>query len=54
MILEKKWAGPRITFGLSLCPICKVSVLPPLCQGDSREEMGGTQDNIWFLIVSYI
>ena len=24
MILEKKWAGPRITFGFSLCPICKV------------------------------
>ena len=25
VILEKKWAGPRITFGFSLCPICKVS-----------------------------
>ena len=24
MILEKKWTGPRITFGFSLCPICKV------------------------------
>lgn len=23
-ILEKRWVGPRITFGFSLCPICKV------------------------------
>ncbi|KAG7189537.1 hypothetical protein KM043_017228 [Ampulex compressa] len=23
-ILMKKWVGPRITFGFSLCPICKV------------------------------
>ena len=24
MVLEKRWVGPRITFGFSLCPICKV------------------------------
>ena len=23
-VLQKKWVGPRITFGFSLCPICKV------------------------------
>ncbi len=23
-ILDKRWVGPRITFGFSLCPICKV------------------------------
>jgi E3 ubiquitin-protein ligase MYCBP2 len=24
MVLDKRWVGPRITFGFSLCPICKV------------------------------
>ena len=24
-VLEKRWAGPRITFSFSYCPICKVS-----------------------------
>ena len=23
-VLDKRWVGPRITFGFSLCPICKV------------------------------
>jgi len=26
MILEKRWVGPRITFGFALCPICKCHV----------------------------
>ncbi|KAL9885814.1 MYC binding protein highwire isoform 2-T2 [Glossina fuscipes fuscipes] len=25
-VLEKRWAGPRITFGFSLCPICKADI----------------------------
>ncbi|XP_041463247.1 E3 ubiquitin-protein ligase MYCBP2-like isoform X4 [Lytechinus variegatus] len=25
-VLEGKWVGPRITFGFSLCPICKMSM----------------------------
>ncbi|XP_052077504.1 E3 ubiquitin-protein ligase MYCBP2-like [Mytilus californianus] len=28
-ILEKRWIGPRITFGFSLCPICKTRVSHP-------------------------
>ncbi|XP_055913946.1 E3 ubiquitin-protein ligase highwire isoform X3 [Eupeodes corollae] len=26
MVLEKRWIGPRITFGFSLCPICKADI----------------------------
>ncbi|XP_076446720.1 E3 ubiquitin-protein ligase MYCBP2-like isoform X7 [Babylonia areolata] len=26
MVLEKRWVGPRITFGFSLCPICKCEI----------------------------
>ncbi|XP_041356631.1 E3 ubiquitin-protein ligase MYCBP2-like isoform X3 [Gigantopelta aegis] len=29
-ILEKKWVGPRITFGFSLCPICKDHIEHPV------------------------
>ncbi|KAK6172343.1 hypothetical protein SNE40_016020 [Patella caerulea] len=25
-VLEKKWVGPRITFGFSMCPICKSNI----------------------------
>ncbi|XP_071950592.1 E3 ubiquitin-protein ligase MYCBP2-like isoform X2 [Antedon mediterranea] len=25
-VLEKRWVGPRITFGFVLCPICKVDI----------------------------
>ncbi|XP_053950715.1 E3 ubiquitin-protein ligase highwire-like [Anastrepha ludens] len=25
-VLEKRWIGPRITFGFSLCPICKADI----------------------------
>ncbi|RXG67212.1 Transmembrane protein [Armadillidium vulgare] len=25
-VLSKRWPGPRITFGFSMCPICKVSM----------------------------
>ncbi|KAJ8027887.1 E3 ubiquitin-protein ligase MYCBP2 [Holothuria leucospilota] len=25
-VLEKRWVGPRITFGFTLCPICKASI----------------------------
>ncbi|XP_011315230.1 E3 ubiquitin-protein ligase MYCBP2 isoform X2 [Fopius arisanus] len=28
-VLMKRWVGPRITFGFSLCPICKVSMEHP-------------------------
>ncbi|CAC5424238.1 MYCBP2 [Mytilus coruscus] len=28
-ILEKRWIGPRITFGFSRCPICKTRVSHP-------------------------
>ena len=28
-VLEKRWVGPRITFGFSLCPICKVRTTFP-------------------------
>ncbi|KAK0177727.1 hypothetical protein PV328_001747 [Microctonus aethiopoides] len=28
-VLMKRWVGPRITFGFSLCPICKVSIDHP-------------------------
>ncbi|XP_071483043.1 E3 ubiquitin-protein ligase MYCBP2-like [Diadema antillarum] len=47
-VLERKWVGPRITFGFSLCPICKVSmkhrslqdVLKPIevLEGDVRRK----------------
>ncbi|PIK37591.1 putative E3 ubiquitin-protein ligase MYCBP2 [Apostichopus japonicus] len=26
VVLEKRWVGPRITFGFTLCPICKASI----------------------------
>ena len=26
-VLENRWYGPRITFGFSQCPICKVRLL---------------------------
>ncbi|XP_062580615.1 E3 ubiquitin-protein ligase MYCBP2-like [Saccostrea cucullata] len=29
-ILEKRWVGPRITFGFSLCPICKNPIDHPV------------------------
>ncbi|XP_070133334.1 E3 ubiquitin-protein ligase highwire [Drosophila bipectinata] len=29
-VLEKRWSGPRITFGFSLCPICKADIQHPL------------------------
>ncbi|XP_069130438.1 LOW QUALITY PROTEIN: E3 ubiquitin-protein ligase MYCBP2-like [Argopecten irradians] len=29
-ILEKRWVGPRITFGFSLCPICKATIEQPV------------------------
>ncbi|ESO93791.1 hypothetical protein LOTGIDRAFT_205644 [Lottia gigantea] len=29
-ILEKRWVGPRITFGFSLCPICKATIDHPV------------------------
>ncbi|XP_067640218.1 E3 ubiquitin-protein ligase highwire isoform X3 [Eurosta solidaginis] len=25
-VIEKRWSGPRITFGFSLCPICKADI----------------------------
>lgn len=25
-VLEKRWVGPRISFGFSLCPICKSDI----------------------------
>ncbi|XP_050301011.1 E3 ubiquitin-protein ligase MYCBP2 isoform X2 [Anthonomus grandis grandis] len=28
-VLMKRWAGPRITFSFSLCPICKVEIKHP-------------------------
>lgn len=28
-VLMKRWVGPRITFGFSLCPICKVPMDHP-------------------------
>ncbi|XP_063987126.1 E3 ubiquitin-protein ligase MYCBP2 isoform X2 [Diachasmimorpha longicaudata] len=28
-VLMKRWVGPRITFGFSLCPICKISMEHP-------------------------
>ncbi|XP_048243746.1 E3 ubiquitin-protein ligase MYCBP2-like isoform X7 [Haliotis rufescens] len=32
-ILEKRWIGPRITFGFSLCPICKNNIEHPVLKG---------------------
>ncbi|XP_011290756.1 E3 ubiquitin-protein ligase highwire [Musca domestica] len=29
-VLEKRWSGPRITFGFSLCPICKADIKHPM------------------------
>ncbi|XP_035719406.1 E3 ubiquitin-protein ligase MYCBP2-like isoform X2 [Vespa mandarinia] len=29
-VLIKRWVGPRITFGFSLCPICKVPMIHPM------------------------
>lgn len=29
-VLMKRWVGPRITFGFSLCPICKVPMDHPM------------------------
>lgn len=26
-VLEKRWIGPRISFGFSLCPICKADIM---------------------------
>ncbi|CAH1132864.1 unnamed protein product [Ceutorhynchus assimilis] len=31
-VLMKRWAGPRITFSFSLCPICKVEISHPTLQ----------------------
>lgn len=25
-VLERRWNGPRITFGFSMCPICKADI----------------------------
>lgn len=30
LVLEKRWIGPRISFGFSLCPICKIDIAHPL------------------------
>ncbi|KAK7473506.1 hypothetical protein BaRGS_00035259, partial [Batillaria attramentaria] len=30
MVLEKRWVGPRITFGFSSCPICKNEISHPV------------------------
>ena len=30
-VLAARWVGPRITFGFSLCPICKVCIVGTLC-----------------------
>lgn len=37
-VLMKRWVGPRITFGFSLCPICKMSMVHPGL-GDLLEEI---------------
>ncbi|CAC5382409.1 unnamed protein product [Mytilus coruscus] len=29
-VLSKRWVGPRITFGFSLCPICKATIDHPV------------------------
>ncbi|XP_060534839.1 E3 ubiquitin-protein ligase MYCBP2 isoform X2 [Cylas formicarius] len=31
-VLMKRWAGPRITFSFSLCPICKIEIKHPMLE----------------------
>ncbi|XP_034938609.1 E3 ubiquitin-protein ligase MYCBP2-like isoform X2 [Chelonus insularis] len=39
-VLSKRWVGPRITFGFSLCPICKV----PMEHSTLEEHLMSIQD----------
>ncbi|XP_030378381.1 E3 ubiquitin-protein ligase highwire [Scaptodrosophila lebanonensis] len=44
-VLEKRWSGPRITFGFSLCPICKADIQHPLL-GDILEPINGLKQDV--------
>ncbi|XP_076385847.1 MYC binding protein highwire isoform X12 [Megachile rotundata] len=39
-VLMKRWVGPRITFGFSLCPICKV----PMEHATLAEQLSGIKE----------
>ncbi|KMZ09796.1 uncharacterized protein Dsimw501_GD15825 [Drosophila simulans] len=44
-VLEKRWSGPRITFGFSLCPICKADIQHPLLS-DILEPINGLKQDV--------
>lgn len=44
-VLEKRWSGPRITFGFSLCPICKADIQHPLLV-DILEPINGLKQDV--------
>ncbi|XP_062141939.1 E3 ubiquitin-protein ligase highwire-like [Drosophila sulfurigaster albostrigata] len=44
-VLEKRWSGPRITFGFSLCPICKADIQHPLL-ADILEPINGLKQDV--------
>ncbi|XP_068159965.1 LOW QUALITY PROTEIN: E3 ubiquitin-protein ligase highwire [Drosophila tropicalis] len=44
-VLEKRWSGPRITFGFSLCPICKADIQHPIL-ADILEPINGLKQDV--------
>ncbi|XP_023291814.2 E3 ubiquitin-protein ligase highwire [Lucilia cuprina] len=44
-VLEKRWSGPRITFGFSLCPICKADIKHPML-ADILEPINGLKQDV--------
>ncbi|XP_017493146.1 PREDICTED: LOW QUALITY PROTEIN: E3 ubiquitin-protein ligase highwire-like [Rhagoletis zephyria] len=44
-VIERRWAGPRITFGFSLCPICKADIQHSLL-GDILEPINSLKQDV--------
>lgn len=45
LVLQKRWAGPRISFGFSQCPICKTDIAHPLLD-DLLEPINRLRDDV--------
>ena len=46
-VLQARWIGPRITFGFSLCPICKVSRAPRIGRRPRRSRPRAHEYSRW-------
>lgn len=45
LVLEKRWTGPRITFGFSQCPICKIDITHSLL-GEFLEPINKLKEDV--------